>query len=251
MVAALAQGIALGALLQGIPVEGGAYAGGWWDWLTPFSLLVGARARRRLRAAGRHLAGDADRGRAPGFGPAAARLASASAPLRPSRRSARRRRSWRASTATLVRDAERAAHGPGAAPRRARRRCCSAAARDGRGADAVPARARRCSCCRSSGSASASSPTSCRAGHDLGGGGTGISQVFLLVGASVLIPMILAYTAYPTGSSAARSTRTATIDGPCRPPGRSGDASPGSRRSGSSIVGLGFVATVLRLWLKS
>ena len=39
--AALAQGIALGALLQGIAVEGRAYAGGWWDWLTPFSLLVG------------------------------------------------------------------------------------------------------------------------------------------------------------------------------------------------------------------
>ena len=42
MVAALAQGITLGALLQGIAVEGRAYAGGWWDWLTPFSLLTGA-----------------------------------------------------------------------------------------------------------------------------------------------------------------------------------------------------------------
>ena len=40
-VAALAQGIALGALVQGIPVAGRAYAGGWWDWLTPFSLLTG------------------------------------------------------------------------------------------------------------------------------------------------------------------------------------------------------------------
>jgi cytochrome d ubiquinol oxidase subunit II len=40
-VAAFAQGIALGALVQGIPVEGRAYAGGWWDWLTPFSLLTG------------------------------------------------------------------------------------------------------------------------------------------------------------------------------------------------------------------
>lgn len=40
-VAALAQGIVLGALLQGITVEGRAYAGGWWDWLTPFSLLTG------------------------------------------------------------------------------------------------------------------------------------------------------------------------------------------------------------------
>jgi cytochrome bd ubiquinol oxidase subunit II len=39
--AAFAQGIALGALVQGIPVAGRAYAGGWWDWLTPFSLLTG------------------------------------------------------------------------------------------------------------------------------------------------------------------------------------------------------------------
>lgn len=42
LIAALAQGIALGALLEGIEVEGRAYAGGWWDWLTPFSLLCGA-----------------------------------------------------------------------------------------------------------------------------------------------------------------------------------------------------------------
>ena len=38
--AALAQGLALGALVQGIPVVGRAYAGGWWDWLTPFSVLT-------------------------------------------------------------------------------------------------------------------------------------------------------------------------------------------------------------------
>ena len=41
LVATLAQGIALGALVQGIAVEGRAYAGGWWDWLTPFSVLTG------------------------------------------------------------------------------------------------------------------------------------------------------------------------------------------------------------------
>src|SRR3546814_13696505 len=41
LVATLAQGITLGALLQGITIEGRAYAGGWWDWLTPFSLLTG------------------------------------------------------------------------------------------------------------------------------------------------------------------------------------------------------------------
>lgn len=40
-IAAFAQGIALGALVQGIPVANRAYAGGWWDWLTPFSLLTG------------------------------------------------------------------------------------------------------------------------------------------------------------------------------------------------------------------
>jgi cytochrome d ubiquinol oxidase subunit II len=39
--AALSQGIALGAILQGIHVEGRQYAGGWWDWLTPFSILTG------------------------------------------------------------------------------------------------------------------------------------------------------------------------------------------------------------------
>src|SRR4030095_8521713 len=32
----------LGALLQGLHVAGSAYGGGWWDWLTPFSLLTGA-----------------------------------------------------------------------------------------------------------------------------------------------------------------------------------------------------------------
>jgi cytochrome d ubiquinol oxidase subunit II len=41
VVAAFAQGVALGALLQGVAVEGRAYAGGWWDWLSPFSLLTG------------------------------------------------------------------------------------------------------------------------------------------------------------------------------------------------------------------
>ncbi len=40
LTATIAQGITLGALLQGITVEGRSYAGGWWDWLTPFSLLT-------------------------------------------------------------------------------------------------------------------------------------------------------------------------------------------------------------------
>jgi cytochrome d ubiquinol oxidase subunit II len=41
MVAAFTQGVALGALVQGIPVENRAYVGGWWDWLTPFSVATG------------------------------------------------------------------------------------------------------------------------------------------------------------------------------------------------------------------
>lgn len=42
-VASLSQGIALGALLQGIEIDKAAraYSGGWWDWATPFSLTVG------------------------------------------------------------------------------------------------------------------------------------------------------------------------------------------------------------------
>ena len=40
--AAMMQGIALGALVQGIKIADRQYAGGWWDWLTPFSLLTGA-----------------------------------------------------------------------------------------------------------------------------------------------------------------------------------------------------------------
>ena len=42
LVATFAQGVVLGALVQGITVEGRAYAGGWWEWLSPFSLLTGA-----------------------------------------------------------------------------------------------------------------------------------------------------------------------------------------------------------------
>ncbi|GLQ35180.1 ubiquinol oxidase subunit II, cyanide insensitive [Amylibacter marinus] len=40
-IAAFCQGIALGALVQGIEVEARAYVGGWFDWLTPFSILTG------------------------------------------------------------------------------------------------------------------------------------------------------------------------------------------------------------------
>lgn len=39
--ATFSQGVALGAFINGFPVEGGAYAGGVFDWLTPFSLFTG------------------------------------------------------------------------------------------------------------------------------------------------------------------------------------------------------------------
>ncbi|MGQ0660385.1 cytochrome d ubiquinol oxidase subunit II [Sphingosinicella sp.] len=42
LVATFAQGITLGALLQGITIDGRAYAGGWWEWLSLFSILTGA-----------------------------------------------------------------------------------------------------------------------------------------------------------------------------------------------------------------
>lgn len=41
LVATFMQGVALGALVQGIEVEGRAYAGGWWDWLSAFSIGTG------------------------------------------------------------------------------------------------------------------------------------------------------------------------------------------------------------------
>ena len=41
LVAALCQGMVLGAILQGIAVTGRSYSGSWWDWLTPYTLLTG------------------------------------------------------------------------------------------------------------------------------------------------------------------------------------------------------------------
>lgn len=41
-VAAFAQGVVLGGLLQQIKVENGKFAGGSFDWFTPFSLMCGA-----------------------------------------------------------------------------------------------------------------------------------------------------------------------------------------------------------------
>ena len=41
LAAALCQGMILGAILQGIKVDHRAYAGSWFDWLTPYTLLTG------------------------------------------------------------------------------------------------------------------------------------------------------------------------------------------------------------------
>jgi cytochrome d ubiquinol oxidase subunit II len=40
--ATIAQGLVLGGFIQGVTLEDGAFAGGPFDWLTPFSLLVAA-----------------------------------------------------------------------------------------------------------------------------------------------------------------------------------------------------------------
>src|SRR5690606_11089811 len=41
LVATFAQGIVLGAFVQGFPLEGSRYAGGALDWITPFGVLTG------------------------------------------------------------------------------------------------------------------------------------------------------------------------------------------------------------------
>jgi cytochrome d ubiquinol oxidase subunit II len=41
LLATFAQGVVLGAFVQGFKVDGRQFAGGAWDWLTPFSLMTG------------------------------------------------------------------------------------------------------------------------------------------------------------------------------------------------------------------
>jgi cytochrome d ubiquinol oxidase subunit II len=41
LAATFMQGVTLGALLQGISVTGRSYSGAWWEWLSPFSILTG------------------------------------------------------------------------------------------------------------------------------------------------------------------------------------------------------------------
>ena len=69
--AAFCQGLALGGLLQGIRVEDRVYAGGWWDWLTGFTVLCGVAVVVGYALQGRLLADLANRGRAAATLPAA------------------------------------------------------------------------------------------------------------------------------------------------------------------------------------
>ena len=41
MFAAFAQGVILGALVEGMPLQGGKYVGGAFGWFSPFSMLTG------------------------------------------------------------------------------------------------------------------------------------------------------------------------------------------------------------------
>lgn len=41
LAAAFCQGMSLGTLVQGVTIDGRAYAGGWFGWLTPFSVFTG------------------------------------------------------------------------------------------------------------------------------------------------------------------------------------------------------------------
>ena len=149
LVAAFAQGVALGALVQGIPVASRAYAGGWWDWLTPFSA---AHRRRRWSSAMRCSA-------PPGWSEDRGRAAARGLPLRLGRRPSARSALigvvslW---TPFLDPDLSWRAGSPGrscSTPRRCR--CWSPAAafvlfrglRERQRAGAVPRGARRCSCC--------------------------------------------------------------------------------------------------------
>ncbi|MGD6648416.1 cytochrome d ubiquinol oxidase subunit II [Xanthomonas citri pv. citri] len=42
ILATFAQGVILGALVQGLPIENGRYVGGIWGWFSPFAMLTGA-----------------------------------------------------------------------------------------------------------------------------------------------------------------------------------------------------------------
>ena len=62
-IAAFAQGAVLGGFIQGFAVEGRAFVGSSWDWLTPFSVLTGLAVMAGYGAIGGRLADHQDRGR--------------------------------------------------------------------------------------------------------------------------------------------------------------------------------------------
>ena len=95
-VATFAQGITLGALLQGITISGRAYAGGWWEWLSPFSLLTGASLVVAYALLGATWLIWKTEGRCPRPRPHLRDLAAARLPRSWSARSASPRPSWRA-----------------------------------------------------------------------------------------------------------------------------------------------------------
>ncbi len=63
LLAAFMQGVTVGALVQGLPVEHGRYVGSELAWLSPFALLCGRRLVSGLRTARRLLARQEMRGR--------------------------------------------------------------------------------------------------------------------------------------------------------------------------------------------
>jgi cytochrome bd ubiquinol oxidase subunit II len=180
----------------GHPVENRAYAGGWWDWLTPFSIITGVGAGGRLRAARRHLAQPEDHRRTA----AAARNRLALYRGVGTLGADRRRQPVDAVPRTdllraLVRWPTAFFSAPCrcwsplrlravAGPHAPTSTCCPSSRRSG------------CSCSASSGSASASTPTSCPARSRSRRPRRPTARWFLLVGRGVLIPIILAYTAY-------------------------------------------------------
>ena len=66
LIATFAQGMALGALVQGIPVINRTYSGGWWDWFTPVHIAYRCSSGHGLCTVGRHLVGHENRRRVAG-----------------------------------------------------------------------------------------------------------------------------------------------------------------------------------------
>ena len=77
LLAAFFQGVILGGLIQGITVRNGQFAGGAFDWATPFAFLVGAGSRRRLWPSRRNVARVANRRAGRGSRPPSGQVVSA------------------------------------------------------------------------------------------------------------------------------------------------------------------------------